>query len=272
MGKSSLLNRLSSYSKKEGGVTDEARVGKTPGATASVNLFGFYDKKDKPMMGFVDLPGFGYAKLSKGVKESVQQAAERYLDKRKELVLGILLVDIRRIPSDDDRAVLAALFDQGLPIVVIATKVDKVNKNDLEGQLEQIRDGLGLPPGQPFSVSSITGEGTKALWNIIMEASEGAVEEFHMELQRGGTPDTENLEEVEEEDDEDPVYDQGYDWIQNGDVVYEGSDEDYFEGEEEEDGYLYYEDDTMDNMPVEREESLKELKKRARKLEEENKV
>lgn len=161
VGKSSLLNRLSSFSRREEGFNDVARVGKTPGATASVNLYAFYDKKEKPLLGFVDLPGFGYAKLSKGIKESVQQTAEKYLGKRTELVLGILLVDIRRVPSEDDRIVLAALFDMGVPIVVVATKTDKLSKNEVEYRLEDIRDGLGLPEGQPMRVSSRTGEGDR---------------------------------------------------------------------------------------------------------------
>jgi hypothetical protein len=95
VGKSSLLNKLVS---KAGG--DIARVGKTPGATASVNLYALLGPKRKggnsslgppgakPILGFADLPGFGYAKLSKESKESVEEAAERYLGKRRELALG----------------------------------------------------------------------------------------------------------------------------------------------------------------------------------------
>ena len=111
-------------------------MGKTPGATASVNLYSLNAsaaKKNRPLLAFADLPGFGYAKLSKEVKESVEMAAERYLGKRKELALGILLVDVRRVPSDDDRAVLTALYDMGVPILVVATKIDKIgSKNMLE--------------------------------------------------------------------------------------------------------------------------------------------
>ena len=95
VGKSSLLNRLSSFANNKNnnnGSNDEARVGKTPGATASVNLYALFDKSKRPLLGLVELPGFGYAKLSKEVQESVQQAAERYLGNRQELVLGILLV------------------------------------------------------------------------------------------------------------------------------------------------------------------------------------
>ena len=111
-------------------------------------------------------------------------AAERYLGKRRELALGILLVDTRRIPSEDDRAVLAALYDLGLPILVVATKVDKIkSKEALRSSLEEVRLGLGLPEGQPFYVSSMTGEGVRQLWSIIMDACEDKVEELREELE-----------------------------------------------------------------------------------------
>ena len=259
VGKSSLLNRLSSIATKSSGLTDVARVGKTPGATASVNLYGIYDKKEKPILGFVDLPGFGYARLSKEMKESVQVAAELYLGKREELVLGILLVDIRRNPSDDDRAVLAALYDMGVPILVVATKVDKVSKNELQIQLEQIRDGLGLPDGQPFCVSAVTGEGTKQLWSLILEACEQGVEEFRKKQLELGTPEEESAEPVssKEQDMQDIFYSQGYDWV-HGDILYEEDEESFEEMEEEA--------QPVDDM-VPQKETFKSLKQKARRLE-----
>ena len=261
VGKSSLLNRLSSYSKREAGFKDEARVGKTPGATASVNLYAFYDKKEKPLLGFVDLPGFGYAKLSQGVKESVQQTAENYLGNRDELALGILLVDIRRMPSEDDRIVLAALFDMGVPIVVVATKVDKVSKNEIEGRLTEIRVGLGLPEGQPLSVSSVTGEGTKALWNIIFEACETGVEEFQQKFERGGLDgDAKEDEEEFVDDNDDEYYSQGYDWVQDGGILTEEDFVEEFDEEQEGDQWSPTVDD------IER-ASIKDLKKIAKRLE-----
>lgn len=201
VGKSSLLNKLvKRVSDGSGGNSnkndndksnDSARVGKTPGATASVNIYSIQGKtksnsgqNSRLLMGFADLPGFGYAKLSKEVKESVEMAAERYLGKRRELALGILLVDVRRVPSDDDRAVLAALYDMGVPLLVVATKVDKMrSKNSLSSALEDVRIGLGLPEGQPFYVSSVTGVGVKQLWSIIMDACEDKVEDLREELE-----------------------------------------------------------------------------------------
>ena len=233
VGKSSLLNKLvslSSSQQAEDVASDRARVGKTPGATASLNLYALLGKKKggsgttkkgndpsasgpgsrstKPILGFADLPGFGYARLSKEIKEKVEVAAERYLEKRKELALAILLIDARRVPSDDDRAVLAALYDNDVPICVVATKVDKINANQLEQSLEAVRDGLGLPEGQPFAVSSVTGEGTRDLWKIIMDACESHVSESKS-MAEGGASAEEDDDEEEFIDDEDLVYSQG---------------------------------------------------------------
>lgn len=189
----------------------------------------------KPILGFADLPGFGYAKLSKETKESVEEAAERYLGRRRELALGILLVDSRRVPSADDRAVLAALFDMGVPLVVVATKSDKLKANELEPAMRAIREGLGLPDGQPLRVSGVTGEGVRELWRIILDACETRVTELKSAIQ-DGRDDGGALRLLEEEDDaaddfyddyedgyedeffedgEDIAYDQGYDWIQS---------------------------------------------------------
>lgn len=168
--------------------------------------------------------GFGYAKLSKGVKEDVEMAAERYLGKRKELALGILLVDCRRDPSDDDRGVLAALYDMNLPILVVATKIDKMSsKNALENQLEKVRVGLGLPKGQPFCISSVTGEGVKQLWTIINDACEDKIEELREQMEKGDRKSMDDSAEaygniqldeygnfIEEES-----TDEGLEWIQS---------------------------------------------------------
>lgn len=282
VGKSSLLNKL--ITTKTSGSNDVARVGKTPGATHSVNLYTIFNTKEQPLLGFVDLPGFGYAKLSKHVQVSVQQAAEKYLGQRKELALGILLVDIRRIPSDDDRAVLAALYDLGIPIVVVATKMDKLSSvTEREKQLQEIRIGLGLPEGQPFCVSSITGEGTKQLWTILLEACEAHVEELTQKLvERGGQDDSSNNVGEEEEydmhydgeEEEDVVYSQGYDWIHDtAPVVFEYSQDEYFE--ENEDDYVDILDSEEENHYSEQnqqeqqyqKESIKTLKQKARRLE-----
>ena len=291
VGKSSLLNRLVSTASGRSASSDQARVGKTPGATASVNLYALttaaskaknQDQTTKYLLGFADLPGFGYAKLSKNVQESVQEAAEHYLAKRRELALGILLVDLRRAPpSDDDRTVLAALYDMGIPILVLATKIDKIKSQQQQSQnLQAIQKGLGLPEGQPLAVSSITGEGIKPLWNIILEACETSVAEFkatyqdeNEERDQDGT-DGESVLTLNEEfyDDDDLMYEQGYDWIHDDYGAYE-NDEFDMEQEEFNSDWAYdeeiMEDDLEDgtlsssNDP----DSWKSLKARARDME-----
>ena len=293
VGKSSLLNKLV-------GKSDLARVGKTPGATASVNLYGIFDtgrKKantdnQKALMGLVDLPGFGYAKLSKETKQSVQDTAENYLAKRKELALGVLLVDSRREPTMDDKAVLAALYDMGLPLMVVATKVDKFSTQaKVDETLAVINRELGLPKGQPLCISSETGTGIRDLWRIIMEACEEHILELKNKVEKGGS-----LGEGQDESEEDEYYDgdeedgemaysQGYDWIQ-GSVMYEAETADYegdyaVEGAEDgnddyddyddyEDGYddnNDYEDNYESESTIPQKETLKYLKQKARDME-----
>lgn len=215
VGKSSLLNRLAN--------AEVARVGKTPGATASVNQYRMEDRKQKTLLGLVDLPGFGYAKLSKELKDDIGKLAETYLSNRKELAVGVLLVDIRRIPKDDDRAILAALYDLNIPVTVVATKLDKFSSEmERDTQLGIIRDSLGLPEGQPLAVSSVTGDGCRLLWRIIMEACEDHIQLLNRKYVEEA-PDEDHQESalVEAFDDhEDVAYEQGYDWI-HGSVLFE---------------------------------------------------
>jgi len=294
VGKSSLLNRLSCKAATRG---DQARVGKTPGATASVNLYSLRDARDRNLLGWVDLPGFGYAKLSKAVQESVQLAAEHYLSYRRELALGILLVDIRRSPSDDDRAVLAALYDRGVPIVVVATKRDKVSSSssssgsssnssqEEERLLAVIRDGLGLPEHQPLAVSSTTGEGCRELWRIILEACETAVAEFKSQYDDDKTDDDddddvaavndEREEQLFDDSDDDYAYSQGYDWVHGQANVENYEDTHYYGGrrDDNEEAQAFDGDSDDDDASADRavppppRETLKSLKKRARDME-----
>lgn len=272
VGKSSLLNQLSTRARG-----DEARVGKTPGATASVNLYAMLGKSkakaldDKIILGLVDLPGFGYAKLSKEVQAEVQEAAERYLGRRQELALGLLLVDARRVPSDDDCAVLAALYDLNIPIVVVATKVDKLNKNMVGEAMETIRKRLGLPPGQPLCVSTITGEGTKDLWRIVMEACETKVEELKNELQHSQENGPEDGPEgnMSPQDDDAERYDQGYDWITGSSVMYDYDSNELEEREEfdEKDFLTEVRDYSDEERPDSEILKLKDLKRISRQME-----
>ena len=279
VGKSSLLNCLTAMAgkgtKDSDSANDQARVGKTPGATASVNLYALLEKRrntslernrgnsgnnvvpPKPILGFTDLPGFGYAKLSKENKQSVEETAERYLGQRKELALGVLLVDARRMPSDDDRAVLAALYDLNVPLCIVATKVDKLSKVEVESSLEAIGKGLGLPPGQPLSISSMTGEGINVIWKIIMESCEAHIQELNENMEEFGSfsrPDDFNTIKLDEKgefiDDDDVQYDMGFDWIHSDgrSVMYEDPNSDMNISE--------FRDDYDDEMDSEDEDSM----------------
>lgn len=146
--------------------------------------------------------------------------AERYLDKRKELALVILLVDARRLPSDDDRAVMEALYENGRPICVVATKADKIMSSstddiELNKNLIAIQKGLGLPEGQPLTVSSVSGLGIRDLWRIIIDTCEDHVAELKSKAEQGASffeqEDATNNEWQEDTlvDDESMVYSQG---------------------------------------------------------------
>jgi GTP-binding protein len=240
VGKSSLLNKLvstlsssfhtTSSSNSVDTKMDWARVSKTPGATASLNMYALLGKKmatttSPILLGFADLPGFGYAKLSKDIKENIEITAEQYLDKRKELALVILLVDARRVPSEEDRTVLEALYQSGKPICVVATKADKIVSSPststisssgshrmLSDNLQAIQDVLGLPEGQPLTVSSVTGLGIKDLWEIILEACEAHVAECKAKLENGNNYNKEDDDDTWK-DGEQNIIDEDYNMV-----------------------------------------------------------
>jgi GTP-binding protein len=175
-----------------------------------------------------------------------------------------------------------ALYDLGLPLVVVATKKDKMkNAAELERQLTLIRDGLGLPENQPLCVSSTTGEGCKDLYKIILETCEGAVADFKSQYEGGGggdaSSDSEAISERYQADEEwdsmdEPVYSQGYDWVHDsGGVMYEGGDDDFYDDMEESEDYVGTDDDQDDgdsnDVPVPQRETLKSLRKKVRQME-----
>ena len=184
---------------------------------------------------------------------SIQAAADHYLSRQgPALCLAILLVDIRgNVVSDDDVSILNALRDQGLPLLVVATKIDKLSSSEeAERCLLDIRQGLGLPRGQPLlAVSSVTGQGTRELWRIILEACESTVQElrrkYHNDNDKDEYRDDDDDDEDEddafafEDNDDDVVYSQGYDWIRDSDH----DDGDY----DEQDSNDYPYDDDIDD-------------------------
>ncbi len=158
VGKSSLLNSLL---QRKG----LARTSNTPGRTQSINFFlineSFY---------FVDLPGYGYAKVSKTMRADWGKMAEEYLANRQELLLSIHLVDSRHKPTELDRILHEWLVYNQKNHIVVATKADKLSNNKLKKSLEEIEKSL--PESKIIVYSAHTGKGRDALWREIAETLE----------------------------------------------------------------------------------------------------
>ncbi len=160
VGKSSVINRI--LQRK-----NFARVGEAPGKTIHVNYF-LVDKKAY----FVDLPGYGYAKVSQSEKERWGKLMESFFAE-VPLALGVLIVDARHNPTNNDVTMARWFLDSGCPFVVVANKLDKVKKSELQGNLAQIRADLELPescPLIPFSAEK--GNGRDDLLREIFAAAE----------------------------------------------------------------------------------------------------
>lgn len=148
VGKSSVINRL--LNRK-----NFARVGDKPGKTIHVNYFTI-DKKCY----FVDLPGYGYAKVSQAEKERWGKLMEDYFASNR-INLGIMIVDARHAPTANDITMANWFIESGCPFVVVANKLDKLKKSEIEPNMQAIRLDLGLPsecPIIPFSAEKGTGK------------------------------------------------------------------------------------------------------------------
>lgn len=156
VGKSSLLNNLLQR-------RSLARTSNTPGRTQSINFFlvneTFY---------FVDLPGYGFAKVSKSMRAGWGQMAEEYLSHREQLVLSIQLVDSRHEPTELDRQLNEWLVFNGKPHIVVATKADKLSRTAVAKQTKVIEKAFS--GSTVIAVSSHTGHGKDLLWTEISSA------------------------------------------------------------------------------------------------------
>ena len=162
VGKSSIINML--LNRK-----NLARVGNAPGKTRVIN---FYNVDDR--FYFVDLPGYGYAKVSKEMRNSWGKMIEGYFNQRKKTVLVILLIDIRHEPGENDRLMHDWIAHYGYPYIVAASKADKIKKSQLEKHLQTIRDGLELEPQIPIlPFSALKKTGGEELWKYIAASIEG---------------------------------------------------------------------------------------------------
>ena len=158
VGKSSVINRI--LNRK-----NFARVGDKPGKTIHVNYFTV----DKTCY-FVDLPGYGYAQVSRSEKERWGKLMEDYFAAGR-ITLGVLIVDYRHAPTNNDITMARWFIDSGCPFVVVANKMDKLKKSELEPNLVTIREDLELPEGTaiiPFSAEK--GNGKDELVRMILEA------------------------------------------------------------------------------------------------------
>lgn len=159
VGKSSLINALVC---RKG----LARTSSQPGKTQTINFFLLNDA-----LYFVDLPGYGYAKVTKELVAKWGRMIERYLTSSKQLRRIFLLVDIRHEPSENDKAMYAWIVSRGLQPVVIATKLDKINRSQTAKQLAMIRRALGMGSDDILvPCSSQTKQGIPELWDIMESA------------------------------------------------------------------------------------------------------
>lgn len=160
VGKSSVINRI--LQRK-----NFARVGEAPGKTIHANYFNVDQK-----CYFVDLPGYGYAKVSMAEKERWGRLMEAYFASGR-ITLGIMIVDARHAPTKNDVVMADYFMQTGCPFVVVANKMDKLKKSEIQSNLERIRVDLSLPDGcvlVPFSAEK--GTGRDELVKIIIDAVE----------------------------------------------------------------------------------------------------
>lgn len=158
VGKSSFINKLLNRKKL-------ARTSSKPGRTRTINFFNIEDT-----FIFVDVPGYGYAKVSKGELEKWSNMMEHYFSTREELVTTILLVDFRHKPTTQDVQMYEYLKYLGLPVLIVATKADKVKRGVHNRHLNQVMNTLNVTEEDfvvPFS--AVTGEGQETIWKIILE-------------------------------------------------------------------------------------------------------
>ena len=169
VGKSSLINALMNRKAL-------ARTSAQPGKTQTINFYNINDA-----MYLVDLPGYGYAKVSQEVKEQWGKLVERYLHGSGKLRAVFLLIDIRHEPSANDKRMYEWIVYNGYDPIIIATKLDKINRGQIQKHLKMVRTGLNVKPGTailPFS--ALTKQGREEIWEQ-MEAMLEDMEEPEVE-------------------------------------------------------------------------------------------
>lgn len=156
VGKSSLINALMNRKSL-------ARISSQPGKTQTINFYNINDE-----MYLTDLPGYGFAKVSKSEKEKWGKMIENYLHSSKQLRAVFLLIDIRHDPSANDRMMYEWMVYQGFQPIIIATKLDKIKRSQIQKQVKAVKEGLGVRPGTaviPFSAQ--TKQGREEIWDLM---------------------------------------------------------------------------------------------------------
>ena len=158
VGKSSLINSLMNRKSL-------ARTSAQPGKTQTINYYNVNGQ-----IYLVDLPGYGYTKIAKEVNDQWGRLVERYLYSSQALQAVFLLIDIRHVPSENDRMMYQWIVSNGFEPIIIATKLDKLKRSQIQKHVKQVREGLLLPKETkliPFSATSR--QGREEIWEI-MEA------------------------------------------------------------------------------------------------------
>ena len=156
VGKSSLINGLMNRK-------SYARTSQQPGKTQTINFYNINQE-----IYFVDLPGYGYAKVSEAIKAKWGTMIERYLNTSRQLRLVFLLIDIRHEPSANDKHMYSWIVDQGFNPVIIATKLDKLKRSQVQKNIKQIKVGLNVTEGTPIiPFSAVSKQGRDEIWELI---------------------------------------------------------------------------------------------------------
>ncbi len=156
VGKSSLINSLLNRKAL-------ARTSSQPGKTQTINFYNINKE-----LYFVDLPGYGYAKVSTEIRAKWGKMIERYLHSSKQLKIVFLLIDIRHEPSENDCMMYDWIVSNGYEPIIIATKLDKIKRSQLQKNIKIIRQKLGMPQDThiiPFS--AVTKQGRDEIWDLI---------------------------------------------------------------------------------------------------------
>lgn len=158
VGKSSLINSLMNRKSL-------ARTSSQPGKTQTINFYNINEE-----MYFVDLPGYGYAKVSMSMKEQWAKLIEKYLINSKQLRIVFLLVDVRHEPSQNDKNMYDWIVYHGYNPLIIATKLDKIKRSQIQKHVKMIKQGLNVVDGTPvIPFSSLTKQGRDEIYEYMDE-------------------------------------------------------------------------------------------------------